>query len=58
MLLVMASKKNAAAVELGRRGGKKKVAKGFSKMNPDRRAEIGRQGANARWVKKKGEGKV
>jgi hypothetical protein len=50
---MMARKKNAAAVELGRLGGLKKVAKGFSKMDPDRRAEVGRKAAAKRWGKKK-----
>lgn len=45
-------KKNAAAVALGRRGGKKKVPKGFSKMDPERRKEIAEKAAAARWKKK------
>jgi general stress protein YciG len=48
----MAKKKNSAAVELGRLGGKKKVPKGFSTMNPEMRAEAGRKGAAKRWGKK------
>lgn len=40
---------SAAAAELGRRGGKRKVAKGFSKMTPETRAAMGRKGAAKRW---------
>jgi hypothetical protein len=39
------SKKLAAAVELGRRGGKARARK----LSPARRQEIGREGAKARW---------
>jgi hypothetical protein len=46
------AKKNTAAVALGRRGGKKKVPKGLSMMTPERRSEIARAGAEARWGKK------
>ena len=48
----MATKKNSAAVELGRLGGSKKVAKGFSTMDPELRAAAGRKGAEKRWGKK------
>ena len=48
----MAIKKSSAAVELGRAGGKKKVPKGFSMMDPDRRAEVSKKAAAARWGKK------
>jgi hypothetical protein len=44
--------KNSAAVSLGRRGGKKKVPKGLSMMTPERRSEIAKAGAQARWGKK------
>lgn len=47
------AKKSSAAVELGRKGGLKKVPKGFSKMNPERRAEVAKNAAAARWGKKK-----
>jgi hypothetical protein len=47
------AKKSSAAVELGRKGGLKKVPKGFSKMNPERRAEVAKKAAAARWGKKK-----
>ena len=40
----MPKKKNAAAVALGRRGGKVKTPKGFAKMDPKRLAEVGRKG--------------
>jgi predicted RNA binding protein YcfA (HicA-like mRNA interferase family) len=49
----VAKKKNPAAVELGRRGGQKKVPKGFSTMEPGRRAELGKKAAEKRWGKKK-----
>jgi hypothetical protein len=49
----MVKKKNAAAVELGRMGGQKKVPKGFSTMDPARRAEVGKKAAEKRWGKKK-----
>ena len=51
MLPAMAKRKNPAAVALGRKGGMKRVAKGFSKMDPKRRAEISRKAAEARWGK-------
>jgi len=46
------ARKNSAAVELGRRGGKKKVPKGFSTMDPARRSEVSKAAAAARWGKK------
>jgi hypothetical protein len=49
---MMREKKNAAAVALGRRGGKKKVPKGFSMLSPEERKEIARRAAAARWKKK------
>ena len=49
----MATKKNSAAVELGRLGGQAKVAKGFSAMDPDRLADIARKAAAKRWGPKK-----
>jgi hypothetical protein len=45
--------KNPAAVELGRRGGQKKVAKGYAVLTPAERAERAREGAKARWTKKR-----
>jgi hypothetical protein len=55
MLQAMAKRKNPAAVALGRKGGKAKVAKGFSAMDPKRRAEIAKKAAAARWGKKEPE---
>jgi hypothetical protein len=43
------AKKNAAAVELGRRGGLKKVPKGFARISKKKRREIARKAAEARW---------
>jgi hypothetical protein len=37
-------------VSLGRRGGKKKVPKGFSMMDKERHREIARQAAKKRWA--------
>lgn len=37
--------------ELGRRGGKKKVPKGFARMKRKRRIELGKEGAAKRWGK-------
>jgi general stress protein YciG len=53
----MAEKKSAVSrylTEIGRKGGKAKVAKGFAKVSKKRRREIARQGAAARWGEKKG----
>lgn len=47
----MAKRKNPAAVALGRKGGKKKVSKGFAKMDPKRRAQIASDAAAKRWKK-------
>jgi hypothetical protein len=47
------AKKNAAAVALGRRGGKVKVPKGFSVLTPEERRANASAAANARWAKKK-----
>jgi len=44
--------KNPAAVELGRKGGLKKVPKGLARMTDEKRAEIVAKGAAARWGKK------
>jgi len=52
ILWLMARKKNPAAVMLGRRGGQKKVAKGFSMMTPEKRKEIARKAAAKRWAGK------
>jgi hypothetical protein len=47
----MTKRKNPAAVSLGRLGGKVKVPKGFSMMDPKRRSEIGKAAAEKRWRK-------
>jgi hypothetical protein len=47
----MAKRKNAAAVALGRKGGKVKVAKGFSAMDPTQRSALAKKAAAARWNK-------
>jgi hypothetical protein len=44
--------KNKAAVELGRKGGKKKVPKGLAMMSPEKRKRIQSAGGKARWAKK------
>jgi hypothetical protein len=46
------AKKNAAAVALGRRGGKAKVPKGLAMLTQKQRRKIAKQGAAARWGKK------
>ena len=51
----MARRKNAAAVALGRRGGKKKVAKGLATMDEGLARRIRRAGAAARWEKWRAE---
>lgn len=43
--------KDAAAVDLGRRGGLKGGKARAAKMSPERRAEIARQAAKVRWGK-------
>ena len=43
--------KDAAAVALGRRGGLKGGAARAAKMTPERRAEIAKKAAAARWRK-------
>jgi len=44
--------KNAAAVELGRRGGNKGGKARADSLTPERRAEIAKQAAEKRWGKK------
>lgn len=43
--------KNEAAVALGRLGGKKGGAARAKSMSPERRVEIARKAARARWAK-------
>ena len=45
------SQKNPAAVELGRRGGKKGGKARAAALSPERRAEIARKASAARWAK-------
>ena len=47
------ARKDPAAVSLGRRGGQKRVPKGFSMMDPERRREIARAAAKKRWANRK-----
>lgn len=49
--------KNAAAVALGRLGGKKGGPARAKKLSKKRQAEIARNAANARWAKNKKESK-
>jgi hypothetical protein len=46
------TKKNAAAVELGRRGGLAKVPKGFATMDPEKKAEALRKSLATRQKRK------
>jgi hypothetical protein len=48
----MAKKKNAAAVALGRLGGKAKVPKGLARLSAEERQKIQSAGGKARWKKK------
>lgn len=49
----MTEEKNPAAVELGRRGGKKGGKARAAKMTPEERSESARKAAQARWAKKR-----
>ncbi len=49
----MSEEKNPAAVELGRLGGKKGGKARAEKLSPERRKEIARKAARARWDKKR-----
>ncbi len=51
----MSEEKNPAAVELGRLGGCKGGKARAKKLSPERRKEISRKAAKARWEKKKQE---
>lgn len=53
----MADKKNAAAVELGRLGGRVKTRKGFGKLSKAERIRKAKEGAAARWSKAKKKAK-
>jgi hypothetical protein len=49
----MAEEKNPAAVELGRLGGRKGGKARAAKLSPERRREIAKKAAEARWAKKR-----
>lgn len=49
--MVMAKKKNPAAVALGRRGAKARM----TKLTPEKRREVARKAIAARWAKAKKE---
>jgi hypothetical protein len=51
----MAEEKNPAAVELGRLGASKGGKARAEKLSPERRKEIARKAAKARWDKKRRE---
>jgi hypothetical protein len=51
----MTEEKNPAAVELGRLGGLKGGPARAEKLSPERRKEIARKAAKARWDKKRRE---
>jgi hypothetical protein len=55
MLKSMPTRKDPAAVKLGRRGGQRRVAKGFSMMPKEQLSELGKKAAEARWGKKRGK---
>jgi hypothetical protein len=40
---------NEAAAQLGRKGGSKKVPKGFARMTPEEKKRIQSLGGKARW---------
>lgn len=47
----MSDENNPAAVELGKRGGKKGGPAHAAKMTPEERSESARKAVNARWAK-------
>lgn len=49
----MSEEKDPAAVELGRRGGKKGGPARAAKVTPEERSESASKAAKARWVKKR-----
>ena len=53
----MSKRKNPTAVKLGKKGGMKRVPKGFAKMDPERRREIAKKAAakSAKVRRKKAE---
>ncbi len=50
------ARKNPHAVALGRKGGKASAKVRTLRIPPDRRQEIARKAAEARWAMKKGKG--
>jgi len=52
----MARKKNPHAVALGKRGARKGGLARAAKLTDERKAEIARKAAQARWAKKKAKG--
>ena len=50
-ILIMAKRKNAAAVELGRKGGKKGGPARAANMTPEERSDSARNAVLARWAK-------
>jgi hypothetical protein len=53
MLVNVAKRKNAAAVALGRKGGKKGGVARAAAMTPEQRSESARKAISARWAKAK-----
>jgi hypothetical protein len=49
---VLQMKKNPAAVALGRRGGLKSGKARMKNLTPEKRSELARHAAQARWAKK------
>jgi hypothetical protein len=49
----MAEEKNPAAVALGKLGGRKGGKARAEKLSPERRKEIAKKAAEARWAKKR-----
>lgn len=49
----MAKRKNAAAVALGRLGGKKGGRARAANMTPEERSEAARRAVQARWAKRR-----
>jgi hypothetical protein len=58
MAIVMAKRKNPAAVALGRLGGLKGGKARAAVLTPERRIEIAKQAIAARWAKAKSETKT
>ena len=54
----MAEEKNPAAVALGKLGASKGGKARAEKLSPERRKEIARKAAKARWDKKKPKGEA